>query len=168
MRALPSPSSFSLGEYKRKTVVDAGRGDSGDADLVTENGGIGIGYDLFPRNETYEFGPTAFRPAFILKRQSRFKVQDICETWPNEKQSVDIILSNAVLDLLTEEEREVFYRECFRVLKKYGVISMSFTQLRNGHGYDVITERERLRLSGFNICKHYGYGNCIIASPKNE
>ena len=25
-----------------------------------------------------------------------------------------------------------------------------------------------LRSVGFNICKHYGYGNCIIASPKND
>jgi hypothetical protein len=91
MNALPFGPGF-----KGMTVIDAGCGDSGDVDIVVENGGMGIGYDLFPRRETYEFGATINRKALTWKRSSQFKIQDICERWPNEDQSVDAVISNAL------------------------------------------------------------------------
>lgn len=149
---LKASSSLSLGinslsgPLEGKTLIDAGCGDSGDADFWVENGGdTGMGYDLFPRKETHDFGD------YVHKRKSTFRIQDICEPWPNENGSVDLIICHAVIDLLAEEDRALFYTECVRVLKeKDGVLVVKLIPLINGHDYNYITEMDRMESCGLD------------------
>lgn len=135
-----------------KLLIDAGCGDSGDADFFVAKGGKAIGYDLFRRKETYTFGMSRVSPnGFTFNRKSDFKIQDICEKWPQEDASVDYVVCNAVLDLMNQADRCMFYMECARVMKVGGGLAIAFNHLKNGHGYNLAEERKYLGFCGFHI-----------------
>jgi hypothetical protein len=137
-----------LGAGRDRVLIDAGCGDSPDADIWTDEGGIGIGYDLFPRKEKIELPISPSR--YTLNRTSQFKIQDICERWPNEDRSVDVILSHAVLDLMDQSDRFLFYVQCERVLKgknddslliiKYFPLSCGYGTFKKNHDQEVLEE----------------------------
>jgi Methyltransferase domain len=140
-------------------VIDAGCGDSADVDVLKEWGVRHIGYDLFPRIEerTYNLRSITGQPPITVKRKSTFAIQDICEDWQGvSKNTVDIVLCNAVIDLLTDEERVLFYKYCFKYLKKSGLVIIYGLALKNGHGYNQRKEVETLRKLGFTVTKERG------------
>lgn len=148
---------------KGKKVIDAGCGESGDADYLTELGSDAVGYDLFPRDETRSFPHTHIRGEYVHKRLSKFKIQDICESWPDEDKSVDIVICNAVLDLLTPVDRIKFYKEVKRVLKDNGIALFCFIKLANGHGYSLSDERKSMTECG--LMSRFVKGSVVIISP---
>lgn len=136
-------------EAKDKVLIDAGCGNSADSDFFAENGGTGIGLDLFPRTEQTVYPKTSCNPnEFVHKRKSSFQIQDICERWKLDDNYADFILCNAVLDLMTESDRILFYKEVSRVLKPKGILSVNFIRLRNGHGFNLGDEFINMEASG--------------------
>lgn len=129
---------------ERGTFVDAGCGDSPDAIIARLDGyKRAVGLDLFPQ--------FSFTARYFKQHGARFKIQDICERWPFKDSSVDGISCSAVLDLLTEDDRVLFYKEAFRVLKPRGKLSCYFVNLANGHGTDVVTERDKCTMPGWGV-----------------
>lgn len=128
-----------------KVLIDAGCGNSADADYFTRSGGKGIGYDLFPRSE-YLYKSNYFKQQ--IKWESEFYIQDIAEAWPNSDDSVDYIVSQAVLDLLQFEDRKNFYKESYRVLRTGGILSVLFIPLKLGWGYSPREEIASMKEAG--------------------
>lgn len=143
-------SALNPSEIIGKTVIDAGSGDSADADIVSIFGGKGIAFDLFPRKESYHFPKSIHSPnGFVFYRKSDFKIQDICESWEIEKYSVDVVLSNAVIDLMSIPDRILFYKEVHKALKTGGILSTYIIHLKNGHGSSIYHERMNMESCGF-------------------
>lgn len=137
--------------------VDAGCGESPDADLWLEFGGAeAYAYDLCPRIEEMDMGETDRLKPFKFKRKSIFVQQDICERWPNKNETVDAVGCHAVLDLLRPNERLYFYKEAYRVLKVGGVLTVLFQKLANGHGLSREDEIARLASLAFDTSKSHG------------
>jgi hypothetical protein len=67
--------------------------------------------------------------------------------------------------MLSPDEREMFYKEAFRVLKPDGVLSISFQQVKNGHTLIMPAENDRLKAVGFQI---WSMGTCTLASPTHD
>ena len=147
----PSLSYFSFSHYKdksyweNKVVVDCGCGDSPDIDILTDYGAKATGIDLYPRN-----GRT---------RKGNFILGDIGDDWIDQgwfqKESVDVVLLNAVIDLLKPEERDLFYANAYINLKRGGMMVIYPVRLSMGYGFSVTEEVAKLKLIGFEVKKEF-------------
>lgn len=107
--------------------LDLGCGDSPDSLIAAELGFEAFGLDLFP--------PTTKNIDFIEA--------DAVEHIPLFDNSVDIAISQAMLDLIEPVAREQFFREVDRVLKHGSVFACYIQWLQSGWGFDLQEEQER-------------------------
>ena len=126
----------------RSLVVDFGCGDSGDRCLLAKDGHRAIGLDLFP--PTHQYGLPKNR-----RNQPEFVLADMRHPLPFRQSSIDGAICHAMIDLLRHEEREFFYKECFRVLRKGAKLALSGVNLKHGFGFIELEERVRCCQSGF-------------------
>jgi predicted SAM-dependent methyltransferase len=59
---------------------------------------------------------------FHLEWDNRILVHDLCKRFPFENNSVDIVYTSHTLEHFTKEDGFMFLKECYRVLKKDGII----------------------------------------------
>lgn len=138
-----SELDFVARDRKLGVLVDAGCGDSPDAVIGKLDGyKETYGIDLFPQS----FGKHVYG-----EKRAKFIQGDICEKLPFKKGEVDAIISNAVLDLMSDGDRLLFYKEAHRVLAPGGVMAISIVSLKCGHGIDGLRERDKLTMPGWGI-----------------
>lgn len=138
-----SELDFVARDRKLGTLVDAGCGDSPDAVIGKLDGyKRTFGIDLFPQT----FGKHVYGDT-----RAKFIQGDICEKWPFKAGEVDGIISNAVLDLMSDEDRLLFYKEAHRVLSIGGVMAVSIVNLKCGHGIDGLRERDKATMPAWGI-----------------
>ena len=116
--------------------LDAGCGESPDADIALKNGfSKAYGIDLFKIKS---------------KNKSEFIQGDICQTIPLEDNSVDAIGCHWVLPLLRDEERTSFYCEANRVLKPNGLFAYTGSSLAgsNKEPFREAGEKQRIEEAG--------------------
>lgn len=158
-------------EYAPKGVfVDAGCGFSADANIAREKLGYTKAYklDLFPiKSDNPYFDRN------MSKSDTRNKITfiqgDICEGQPIPDNSVGLIVCSAVLDLLNEDDRVLFYKQAYRMLKPGGQLSLYFVHLANGYGYDIFIERDKCTMPGRGVgfkLEHNYPGGFIMEKPK--
>ncbi len=121
LRTLPDFS-----EERQGTYIDLGCGDSPDVLIATGTGYKAFGVDLFP--------PRHLFPLYI-------QANVLAVPLPNE--SADYLTSQAVIDLISPDERVKFYREAIRLLKIGGWFCQIGVGLHCGHGYKIGEEHER-------------------------
>lgn len=149
--------------------VDAGCGYSADA-LIASAAGYAKGYkiDLFPLKGWNEYLERDMRQA-EKERNIRFIQGDICERQNIPDNSVDLICCNAMIDLVPQEDRVLFYKEAYRMLKPGGQLSICVVRLVNGHWTDIFEERDRCTMPGwgvgFKLERNYS-GGFIMEKPK--
>lgn len=115
-------------ELRNGFFLDLGCGDSPDA-LIAHNAGFtACGIDLFP--------PTADSGGFMIRA-------DVAEHIPMNDASQDVIISQAMLDLIEPTARLSFFREVDRVLKPGGAFFCYIQWLQSGWGFDLKEEHER-------------------------
>lgn len=131
---------------KGKIILDAGCGKSPDVMIAVEQDGFKKGYrmDLLP---------------FFYSNDDK-NIQnvlgDICEPWKGIKpNSLDVIISQAVLDLMDAPDRDLFYKNAYKYLKKGGVLMVYFVHLSCGWGYDFPDEYHACESIGFEIAQKY-------------
>lgn len=136
---------MALLDKPKVSFVDAGCGDSPDR-LIAKLDGFksAIGIDLF---KPWCCPQVASK---IKSHRVRFLRGDICDM-PLAPNSVDAMSCNAVLDLLTDEDRLLFYSEAMRVLKPGGLLSLSIVNLSCGYGIDTLTERDKCTMRGWGV-----------------
>lgn len=140
-------------------LLDAGCGESADADIALLTGyHKAYAVDLLPPLNPF----TKFRAIFMLG--------DVCERLPIRAHSVDAIVSNFVIPLMSKEDRLLFYAEAHRLLKPKGVMSIAAGPLSSGYGHDdtepgfanscfmLRKECRRLQEAGFKIARRYADG----------
>lgn len=145
-------SAFREAQFAPKGVfVDAGCGWSADA-LIASYAGYTKSYklDVHPLKDRNNIGEARLRKA-ETEQGVKFIQHDICERWPFKDNSVDLISCNAMIDLVPEEDRQLFYKEAHRVLKPGGQLSISVVNLKNGYGTDTFIERDRCTMPGWGI-----------------
>lgn len=67
---------------------------------------------------------------FNVDWDEKIYIHDLNKTFPWQNDSVDVIYSSHTLEHLTREKGRIFINECFRVLKKNGVIRIIVPDLR--------------------------------------
>lgn len=107
--------------------LDLGCGDSPDALIMQGAGFAAQGVDLFPPREPNEI----------------FIKSDVVERIPFSDGAIDLISSQAMLDLIEPVAREQFFREVNRVLKVGGIFACYIQWLQSGWGFDLQEEQER-------------------------
>lgn len=118
-------------EGKGRVFIDVGCGESGDCCLVSGWGFLAHGIDLFPpRGAAIEGFPS-------------FLKADAVEHIPLPDNSVDIAISQAVIDLVPPCDRRQLLQEVDRVLKPSGFFVCTLQWLSSGYGYDVAEEHQR-------------------------
>lgn len=140
-------------EGPRRVFLDAGCGDSPDALIAVRDEKFGKAYkvDLFPPSNRYSVNMVGKNFATLEKKLGvEFIQNDICEKLPLEDNSVDLISCNAMIDLIPEDDRILFYKEAYRLLRPGGLLSVSIVHLANGHGTDDLRE--------WNCCIMPGWG----------
>lgn len=146
----------------RNIYLDAGCGYSPDAFLAVEYLDFAQAYklDLFPING----GVRQIRE----REQGRVKFfqQDICDLSNFADNSISVISSNAMIDLLKPEERLLFYAEAYRAIEPGGLLSIGYVPLKAGYGdWGDWRELEILRNIGF---KHVNTGRISIIIVRKE
>lgn len=131
--------------------VDAGCGLSADA-LLASYAGYKKCYkiDLFALDGYNSFFDKK-RKKVETKHDITFIRGDICEPQPIPDNSVDLISCNAMIDLVPEEDRVLFYKEAYRMLKPGGQLSICIVKLKNGYGTDIFIERDRCTMPGWGV-----------------
>lgn len=125
---------------KRSVIVDAGCGKSPDTFIALDHDGFKKAY----RIDLYDF-PHWDRPTINM-------IADVSKKIPKIKSgSVDVVLSQAMLDLLKADERDSFYKEAHRWLRKGGLLAVYIVNLQLGFGFDIIDERDAVEKLGFSI-----------------
>ncbi len=112
------------------TFLDLGCGNSGDALVAMKLGFDAHGLDLFP-------------PSYDIKVP--FIQCDVVDRIPFDDDSVDVAISQAMLDLIEPVARDQFFREVNRVLKPAGSFFCMMQWLQSGWGFDREEERDRAR-----------------------
>jgi len=147
-------------EYKRikdGVVLDAGCGMSPDVNICIRTG----------------FKKAYAMDLIDLKHFHRSKVSfprvgvefiqgDFVEKIPLHKRSVDLVISQAVLDLVEPESRPDFYENVYNILKKGGLFAVFFQSLKHGHGFIFKNEVEQIKAHGFKRLK--GCGTSVLFS----
>jgi SAM-dependent methyltransferase len=149
----PSPSLRYLldagmyrGQNKGESYIDFGCGESGDRFIAKHFGYHSVGMDLFG-------------PIFIEQDTSSLIIGDIAEPLPFPDYTFTYATCHAVIALLLPSERAAFYKEVYRCLKVGGTFVLTGVDLKNGYGFDLPTERERLLKSAeFDYVRGIGYG----------
>lgn len=131
---------------KGSTIVDLGCGDSGDSVIARERGFRAYGMDLFR--------PKRKRPSFI---------QGDAAALPLMSESVDGVISHAMVALLSPVDRWAMYREVARVLKPQGLLAVAFYPLTNGHPVTTAMESIRIYESGLHRKRAGLYVKCSDA-----
>lgn len=133
----PSTGMSMAWRYKKSGVfLDAGCGHSPDAAVAVRWGfKSAIKVDLW---EPYwrEMGCVSFRDRLeqIDGPKVRFIQGDICKlTDYVEPNSVDLINCHAVVDLLSADDRHLFYCEAYDALREGGVLAVTHLPLALGH-----------------------------------
>ncbi len=126
---------------KNKGVfLDAGCGHSGDAMIAVKHDGFksAIKVDLW--RPYCDAGAPGYGGYFAKEMSQaegervKFIQGDIVTLTDYVKpSSVDFICCNAVLDLMSAEDRQQFYCECHKVLRVGGVLSVTWQLLALGH-----------------------------------
>lgn len=142
--------NINLGVLQNKDViVDAGCGDSPDCAYAIKNWGFKKGFKI----DLYDIGQDNEYAARDLKKLERGKVAfikgDVCEEQAIDNDSVDLIVCNAMIDLIPKEDRVLFYLQACRILKPGGLLSIAYVPLKAGYGFDGLDELRQLRNLGF-------------------
>ena len=120
-------------------IIDAGCGDSPDCEIALHMGAQrAVGLDLLP----------------CEKDKKEFIQTDIVEKWPFREGSFDIVLSQAVIDLIDPVSRISFYSEAYRALRKGGIFAILMQKLSQGWGFHRDTEIQKIENAGFRNKKH--------------
>lgn len=141
--------------------LDAGCGESADADIALITGyNKSYAIDLFePLNEFVRF-------------KANFMLGDICEKLPIKSGSVDAISCSFVVPLMCQEDRLLFYKQAYRMLKKGGYLSVAGDILSSGYNHSeeqkgfrqsyfmMAKEETRLKKAGFKLI--YKTANCRV------
>lgn len=131
--------AINLATRERGVFLDLGCGDSADAAIARELGFKAVGLDLFEPSP-YEVHPSDVAP-FILA--------DVADAIPFRDGSVDIVVSQAMVDLIEPEARPRFYSEVYRVLKVGGLFALNPVHLVNGYGVVRADEKRLCARPGF-------------------
>lgn len=124
-----------LTRAKRGDVfLDLGCGDSPDALIAKKYGYSALAFDLFESQ----------LPSSV------FIQHDIVEDWPkSQKGQIAIVSCQAMIDLVTPDERERLYRNVFNGLRDDGLFSLYGVNLHCGYGFNAHVEIQRIRKIGF-------------------
>lgn len=150
----PSPSlrylynGLRAGDNAGEEYIDFGCGESADRFIAHRLGYNSTGMDLFP-------------PIFVEQetKSPAFVAGDIAEPLPFADFTFTYATCHAVIALLKPDERANFYREVFRCLKIGGTFVLNGLELKNGYGFDLGDEKERLLHStDFEYVRSIGYG----------
>lgn len=128
----------------RRLFLDAGCGDSPDADLSLE-----LGFKRAVKIDLYPLTPNRL----YMWDRAKFIQGDICNLDELVKPgTVDMITCSAVLDLMPFEDRVLFYRAAAEVLAYGGVLSINYVWLAAGwHDWNSWGEGRALRDAGLNM-----------------
>jgi SAM-dependent methyltransferase len=140
LRALDLPEK----PYLSDVYLDIGCGDSADFSIVAGWGWESYGLDLIPPR--------------IKAERGDFIQSDACDGLPFPDYSISYVTCHAMIALVKPEERLSLYEDVYRVMKYGGVFVLSGIELRNGYGFDVRTERERVLSAGFEHIRSTGTG----------
>lgn len=137
-----------LGKTGKANFLDCGCGNSPDADIALHAGFMeAIGVDLFPPS---------------VNNKAKFIRQDICEKMIFNARTFDVIISQAVIDLMYEKERIKFYKNVKRLLKKNGIFSVYICPLRQGHGFNWLEEKKKIISTGMRLYRNVGGGMAVF------
>lgn len=127
--------------YKRdpigKRFLDMGCGDSRDWIHARDKGYDSWRVDLFPPRIDRSDCETAYNPNFYRR--------DITQRLPFASGSFNLIICQAVIDLVRPDERILVYREAKRLLAPDGIFIVIAQKLKLGWGITDAVELETLR-----------------------
>ena len=130
---LPSTSlRWALSQIQSGVLIDCGCGDSADVLLASKAGFQATGFDLFPPSDD-------FRGTFTFVRT------DVVDLIPVEANSVDLVICQAMMDLIEPSARNDFLKEANRVMKSGAIFCCYLQWLEPGWGLDVPEEIERAK-----------------------
>lgn len=133
-------------DYKGKVFCDFGCGQSPDTAIAIKLGfKKAIAIDLFKVRTTWDKGV-------------EFLEEDVCEKLSLGDDSIDHAVCQAVLDLIKPEERHLFYKNAFRVLKPGGYLSVYIVKLHVGYGHNILREIENSMDVGFDLVRKFNDG----------
>ena len=138
--------------HNGKVFLDAGAGHSADCSIAMLDGyKVAYSVDLFPA------------PWLLADKLGVTHIKaDICEKIPIKSGSVDTIICQAVLPLMSKEDRKLFYKNAHKLLKKGGILSTYFCKLVGGHMYNIVEERETCAKLGFWVDRIFTNGFTLI------
>jgi SAM-dependent methyltransferase len=119
-----SAMKWALKKARSGTFLDLGCGDSPDAEIAARLG----------------FTTVASLDLFKPEKPFNFTYADVAEAIPFADNSVDVAISQAMVDLIEPSERANFYREVNRVLKAGGIFACYLQWLQSGYGFDLDEE----------------------------
>lgn len=150
--------------------LDVGCGDSPDALIVMEQKSYRKAYkiDLWqPLNWQRGVNLSAIEFERREKKQGvEFIQADICEKVPLPSRSFGLICANAMIELIPPKDRPKFYKECYRLLKPNGLLSVTCVSLVNGWLADN-NECDSATKAGFVILKR-GYDFVVQKPAKSK
>lgn len=137
---------------KGKVFLDAGAGHSPDTSIASMDGFKKVyAVDLFPCT-----GPLS-RELGVVDIKA-----DICEKIPIRRSTVDVVICQAVLPLMSESDRKKFYKNAHKILRKGGTLSVFFCKLKGCHPYHVPTELQNAVNTGFFIDRRFNGGFMVV------
>jgi SAM-dependent methyltransferase len=146
-------SAFKECYEDRGVFLDAGCGDSADA-LIARYAGFDKAYkvDLFPPffDSWQNLWGENFRQ-HEAKQWVELIQSDICEELPIAAGSVDFIGCSAMIDLIPDDDRVLWYKEAYRLLKPGGKLSVYVVLLVNGYHTDTFIEHDKCTMPGWGI-----------------
>lgn len=149
----------------RGLILDAGCGDSPDCAWAMHRWGFkrGVKIDLYDIGQDNEYQARDLKK--LEKGRVRFIKGDVCEVQPIEDETVDLVVSNAMIDLIPVEDRTLFYKQMWRVLKPGGVFSIAYVPLKAGYGWDGKRELRKLLGLGFRHLNSGRKSTVIVGKP---
>lgn len=146
--------------------LDIGCGDSPDALVVMEQKSYRSAYkvDLFEPLQ-WQRGVNLSAIEFEKREKEQgveFIKADVCEGIPLPSRSIGLICANAMIELIPPQDRILFYKECYRLLRPKGILSVTCVSLVNGWIADS-DEVYNAEKAGFIILKK-GY-DFVVQKP---